>query len=60
MLIINLYNIIGSLILRPEIPRRLKLLSLGSVITLIGVVKEEKHAVWCECARADVAVGNSS
>jgi len=41
ILITNLYNIIGSLILRAEILRRLKLLSLGSVITLIGVVKGE-------------------
>jgi len=56
---INLYNITGSLILRAEIPRRLKLLSFGSVITLIGVVKGEKHAVGCECVRADVAIGNS-
>ena len=60
ILTINLYNIIGSLILGAEIARRLKLLSLGSVITLIGVVKGEKHAVGCDCVRADVPVGDSS
>jgi hypothetical protein len=58
--IISLYIIIGSLILRAEISRRLKVLSPGSVITLIGVVKGEKHAVGFERVRADVAVGNSS
>jgi hypothetical protein len=60
ILIINLYIIIGSLILSAEISRPLKLLSLGSVITLIGVVTGEKHAVGFERVRADVALGNSS
>jgi len=60
ILVINLYIIIGSLILCAEISRRLKLVSLGSVITLIGVVTGEKRAVWFERVRADVAIGNSS
>lgn len=60
ILTINLYITIGSLILCAEISRRLKLISLGSVITLIGVVTGEKRAVGFERVRADVAIGNSS
>ena len=60
IVIINLYIVVGSLILRAEISRQLKPLSHGSVITLIGVVTGEKHAVGFERVRADVAVGNSS
>jgi hypothetical protein len=59
ILIISLCIIIGWLILGAAISRRLKQ-SLGSVITLIGVVKGEKRAAGFERVRADLAVRNSS